>query len=216
MIFEQLNIGGGEKNLAYLIGDETNGVAAAVDPSGKPEVFEMSAQRHGLKITHILVTHSHHDHIAGTDELKAHTRAVVAGHPLNPVVDYPLSDGDVLSIGKVQMKTIHCPGHATDAVIYLVNKEKLIVGDEIFVGGVGITRGEDQARLHYHNLHNIIMKLDDNVEIYPGHDYGTKPVSTISEQRETNPYMQQPDFDSFWNLRRNWKTYVKEHGVKWG
>lgn len=216
MIFEQIHIGGGEKNLAYLIGDETTHMAAAVDPSGRPAIFEAHAKKHGLKITHILLTHSHYDHIAGTDELMADTGAVVSGHPLNPATQYALNDGDVLDIGNVPIRAIHCLGHAADAVLYLVDDKKLIVGDEIFIGGVGITRSEDQARLHYNNLHTILMKHDDDVEIYPGHDYGETPFSTIGEQRRSNPYLQQPDFESFWHLRQNWKTYVKQHGLKWG
>lgn len=216
MIFEQIAIDG-DKNFAYLIADESTRRGAVVDPGVDPGRVLRRVRELDLSVQYILATHSHYDHIAGVDMVKRRTGAPLAAHPAVPGVDRPLNDGDTLRLGdSVEIRAIHCPGHCADSVILLVNEAKAIVGDELFIGGVGITRSEEQARLHHHNLHHVLMRLPDHVEVYPGHDYGAKPCSTIGEQRRTNPYLLQPDFDRFWHLRRNWKQYCAEHGIQWG
>ncbi len=215
MIFEQLAIGG-DKNFAYLVGDKATNEVAVVDPGCDPGTVMNRLKELGTTCPYILATHSHYDHVAGVDVVKGATGAKFAAYKTVPGVDMPLEDGDTVSIGSVKIRIVFCPGHCADSVLLVINEEKVIAGDEIFIGGVGITRSEEQARLHYNNLHSILMKLDDGLELYVGHDYGAKPVSTIGEQRRDNPYLQQPDFDSFWHLRQNWKQYVKDHGLQWG
>ena len=215
MIFEQLQIGG-DKNLAYLVGDEQAGEVAAVDPGCNPRMLLGRANELGAKIMLIMATHSHYDHVAGVDELQRATAARFAAYKTVAGVDEPLDDGEEIRIGSVIIKIRFCPGHCHDAILLICNNEKVIVGDELFIGGCGITSSAEQARLHYDNLHGVLMSLDDKLEVYPGHDYGAKPFSTIGEQRRTNPYLQQPDFDSFWHLRRNWKQHCREQGIDWG
>ncbi|MDH3583358.1 MAG: hydroxyacylglutathione hydrolase family protein [Phycisphaerae bacterium] len=215
MIFEQIDIGG-DKNFAYLVGDEQTGAIAAVDPGANPGLVQKRAEALGGRIELILATHSHYDHIAGVDVLKGATGAPFAAHASVAGVDRPLEDGDMVEIGSVSIRAIFCPGHCRDSLLLLCNDEKLLVGDELFIGGCGITRSADQARQHYENLHAKLMTLPDHLEVYPGHDYGAKPVSTIGEQKATNPYLLQPDFESFWHLRQNWKVHCREHGIDWG
>jgi hydroxyacylglutathione hydrolase len=215
MIFEQLQIGG-DKNLAYLVGDEGARQLAAVDPGCNPAMLAERIRQLGATCPWIFATHGHHDHIAGVDELKAATGARLAGHPNLPGVEIPLADGQVIQIGAITVRAVHCVGHAPDSVLLVIDDRKLLTGDELFIGGVGITRSESQARIHYSNLHHKLLSLPDHLEVYPGHDYGAKPSSTLGEQRRTNPYFQQKDFAAFWHLRQNWKQYVKEHGLKWG
>jgi len=215
MIFEQIPIGG-DKNFAYLVGDEHTREVAVVDPGSGPQIILDRLEALGARCVLVLATHSHYDHIACVDTITGATGAPFAAYKTVPGVDRRLDDGEVVTIGSVEIRIIFCPGHCADAILLLCNNEKLIVGDEIFIGGVGITRSAEQARLHYDNLHNIMFALDDGLEVYPGHDYGAKPSSTIGEQRRTNPYLQQPDFESFWHLRQNWKQYCREHGIAWG
>lgn len=215
MLFKQIHIGG-DKNLAYLVGDEQSGQVAAVDPSGNPHRLLEEAEALGASIITIVVTHSHFDHIAGVDEFKRATGAPFAAYKSVPGVDVALDDGDRLEVGAVKIEVTFCPGHCHDSILLLGDAGKLIVGDELFIGGVGITRSEAQARRHYENLHQKLLQFDDAVEVYPGHDYGAKAFSTIGEQRRTNPYLLQKDFDAFWHLRRNWKQYCREHGIDWG
>lgn len=215
MIFEQLHIGG-DKNLAYIFGDAATRQVAAVDPGCNPRMLIDRIAALGAQCVLILATHSHHDHIEGVDELKRATAAPFAGHPNIWGVDRPLADGERFSIGSVPVRIVHCPGHCGDSILIILNEQKVLVGDELFIGGVGITRSESQARLHHANLHAKLQALPDEMEVYPGHDYGAKPSSTLGEQRRTNPYLLQKNFESFWRLRQNWKTYVKEKGIKWG
>ena len=215
MLFEQLHIGG-DKNLAYIFGDERTMEVAAVDPGENPRLLVERMRELGATCRYVLATHSHIDHIWGVDDVTGPTAAPFAGHPSVPGVTMPLSDGQTFHVGSVPVRVIYCPGHAPDSVLYVIADQKVLTGDELFIGGVGITRSESQARLHYTNLHHRLLTLPDHLEVYPGHDYGAKPSSTIGEQRRTNPYFQQKDFQAFWHLRQNWKQYVKDHGLKWG
>ena len=216
MLFEQVQLGGVEKNLGYIFGDEESREVAVVDPGMNPQLC--IDRVHELRATcrFVLATHSHFDHIAGVEEITRAFDCPFAAHEDVPGVTMPLEDGQEFLVGSLPVRALHCPGHCDDSVLYLIHSAKLLTGDELFVGGVGITRSESQARLHYENLHRMILALPDEIEVYPGHDYGAKPSSTIGEQRRTNPYFQQPDFASFWRLRQNWKQHVRERGLKWG
>jgi len=215
MIFEQLHIGS-DKNLAYLVGDASSGEVVAVDPGSNPGLLAERIDELGVRCVGILATHSHYDHIAGVDVLKNRTGAPFIGHHTIPGVDRGLNDGDTLEIGSVTIRAIHCPGHCADSMLLVIDNAKVLVGDELFIGGVGITRSESQARVHHANLHQKLLALPDHLEVYAGHDYGEKPSSTIGEQRATNPYLLQPSFEKFWHLRQNWKSYCAEHGIDWG
>ena len=215
MIFEQIAIDG-DKNFAYLIGDAGSGEVAVVDPGCDPGRVMKRVKELGLTVKYILATHSHYDHVAGVDVIKRSTGAPYVAYHTVDGIDQGIDDGDVLRVGDVAIRAVFCPGHCADSLLFVIDNEKILVGDEIFIGGVGITRSEEQARLHHHNLHHTLMAQADHLEVYPGHDYGAKPYSTIKEQRETNPYLLQETFEDFWHLRQNWKAYCAEHGIDWG
>ena len=84
------------------------------------------------------------------------------------------------------------------------------VGVGVKVGGTGL--GAD-ARAEYESLHEVIAKLPDDTEVWPGHDVGVDPSSTVGREKETNPFYLQPDIDSFVDLKRNWAEYKREHGI---
>ena len=79
------------------------------------------------------------------------------------------------------------------------------------MGGTGF--GAD-ARAEYNSLHNKLMKLPDETRVFPGHDYGVRPESTIGDERRENPFLLRSDFDSFVELKMNWDAYKKEHGIE--
>lgn len=215
MLFEQLRIDG-DKNLAYLVGDETSREVAVVDPGSSPSLILDRLKQLNARCVLILATHSHADHIAAVCDIADETGAPFAAYKTVAGANRKLEDGDVIRVGRVNIRVIFCPGHCADSVLLLCGDRKLLVGDELFVGGVGITRFAEQARLHYNNLHGTLLTLDDALEIYPGHDYGAKSWSTLGEQRLTNPYLLQSDFESFWRLRQNWKAYCRERHIAWG
>jgi glyoxylase-like metal-dependent hydrolase (beta-lactamase superfamily II) len=113
-------------------------------------------------------------------KLVAHKQARV---PRNLVVD----DGDVLDVGEISIKVLYTPGHTPDGICLLVDGEKLLTGDTLFVGECGRTDlPGGNAKLLYESLFGKLLALDDKIEVYPGHDYGASVSSTIGAQRRTN------------------------------
>jgi glyoxylase-like metal-dependent hydrolase (beta-lactamase superfamily II) len=109
-----------------------------------------------------------------------------------------LNDGDTIQVGAIPVKVIYTPGHTPDSICLLVDEKKLLTGDTLFVGECGRTDmpGGD-SRSMYNSLFNKLLKLNDDVEVYPGHDYGPKPHSTISEERRTNYTLQPRSLEEF-------------------
>ena len=212
MIFEQIDAGG-DRNYSYLIGDEQNRVCAVVDPGYDTSKLEARVQELGFAVTHIFNTHTHHDHIAGNDvfhkgdvKLAAYKEAKV-----NP--DVPLDQGDEVWVGNIPVKILFTPGHYLDSICLLA-EDKLITGDTLFVGCIGGTGfGGSSAEKQFHSLFQVILKLDDAVEIYPGHDYGETPTSTVGYERTNNPFLQRTNFDDFVWLKEHWEEYKAEHGI---
>lgn len=212
MIFEQIRVGG-DRNFAYLVGDEESGKAAVVDPSYNPDLVMERAGANGLEIAYIINTHGHGDHTNGNGAIKNATGAKLVNHQnCRAVADLKVKHGDVLSVGGLELKFIHTPGHTDDAVSILADN-KLITGDTLFVGKVGGTDFDEGARKQYNSIHERILSLSDDVEIWPGHDYGTAPSSTVGREKETNPFILRETFEEFVDLKKNWAEYKKEHGI---
>jgi hydroxyacylglutathione hydrolase len=196
MIFRQIPIGM-MQNFTYLIGDEKLKECAIVDIGWNPEEVIEIAGSEGLKITKIILTHYHYDHIQKINELALKTGAEVYFHEhdsaqikktigQNPLNTHFLKDK--LKVGGIEIKVIHTPGHTPGSVCLLV-KDKLMTADTLFVGAIGRTDlpGGDAAVL-FDSLQKI-KKLDDKIEVYPGHDYGDEPHSTIGSEKKYNPYL---------------------------
>ncbi len=92
--------------------------------------------------------------------------------------------------------------------------DALFTGDTLFVGRVGKTDfGEGAAQLH-RSLHERILPLGDDIRVFPGHDYGDQPVSTIGREKATNPFLLLPDLEAFIAFKREWPAYRHAHGLK--
>lgn len=210
MIFEQLRIGG-DRNFAYLIGDEDSRKAAVVDPAYSPGMIRDRLREHGLTLEYVINTHGHRDHAGGNREMKEMSLARIVAHPAaDPEI--AVDDGDTLELGSLTLTFIHTPGHTQDSLCVLVDG-KLCSGDTLFVGKIGGTSTPQQGMREYNSLHNKLMTLPDDTEVYPGHDYGTEPMSTIGRERETNPFILQESFDDFLHLKDHWAEYKREHGI---
>jgi glyoxylase-like metal-dependent hydrolase (beta-lactamase superfamily II) len=212
MIFEQIDAGG-DRNFSYLIGDEATRACAVVDPGYDTSQLEARVQALGLRVAYILNTHTHHDHVAGNGvfhkgdaKLAAHREARI-----NP--DIALEHGSVVEVGQQRIEVLFTPGHYLDSICLLVNGQKLITGDTLFVGCIGGSgfRGSS-AEKQFHSLFQVILALDDAVEVYPGHHYGPTPFSTIGHERAHNPFLQRPNFVDFTWLKEHWDEYQAEHG----
>ena len=128
-------------------------------------------------------------------------------------LDVPVDDGDTLALGELEVKFIHTPGHSDDHICVLC-EDKLVSGDCLFVGKVGGTDLGDGARREYESLHNKLMVLPPETEVWPGHDYGVAPSSTIGHELETNPFLLRESFEDFVHLKANWIEYKRQHGIK--
>jgi hydroxyacylglutathione hydrolase len=175
------------QNFAYLIGDEKTRLAAVVDPAWEIKRILDVAKRHNLRIAYVINTHNHPDHTSGNDELvKATGAKIVAQEASRKRKDIGVKDDQTLQVGSLELKLIHTPGHSPDHVCVLVDG-KLMTGDALFVGECGRTDlpGGSSEQL-YDSLFDKLMKLPDDVEVYPGHDYGPKPHSTIAYEKAHN------------------------------
>ena len=171
MIFEQIAVG--RDNFAYLIADEKTREAIVVDPSFEPEKVLERAKQLNLDIKFLINTHSHHDHINGNDYILENTDAKL------------IKNVDEIKSGNTVIKIIATPGHTEDSICILVTN-KLLTGDTLFVNDVGFTRRERDAHTQFASLEKIIA-LGDDIEIYPGHDYGATPSSTIGYEKAHSP-----------------------------
>jgi len=175
------------KNFSYIVADDATGLAAVVDPGFEPEKIIEIAQRKGLRIRYVISTHSHPDHASGNTEVAESAGARVVAHTSSPIQkDIAVSDGDAIELGALCLKVIHTPGHSPDGICLLADG-KLLTGDTLFVGECGRTDIPGGSAEHlYESLLNKIMKLSDDLEVYPGHDYGGKPYSSLGYEKRHN------------------------------
>ena len=215
LIFEQVRLGG-DRNFGYLLGDRDAKVAIIVDPAYAPELLIERAEAQDLAVTHVVNTHGHPDHIEGNPGAVALTGAFVAAYPDSPAEpDVPLIGGETLSVGKLQLTFLHTPGHADDHLVIWDPVHKiLITGDLIFIGKVGGTPTEEAARVEWESLQRVLKLIPDEATIWPGHDYGSRPSSTIALERSCNPFLRCENVDAFLQLRSDWSSYKADMGLK--
>jgi glyoxylase-like metal-dependent hydrolase (beta-lactamase superfamily II) len=214
-IFEQLRVGG-DRNFGYLLGDREAGLGVVIDPSYTPEAVVERARAQGVKITHILNTHGHEDHTNGNRVAKALTGAMIAGGPGHPgPVDLTLKDGDHISFGSYSLRTWHVPGHYHDHLAFLVEgQDAAFTGDLLFVGKVGGTQTEADGRTEWASLQRLLREWPDHTTIWPGHDYGARPSSTIALERSTNPFLLCADVEAFLKAKQEWVGFKARHGLR--
>jgi glyoxylase-like metal-dependent hydrolase (beta-lactamase superfamily II) len=214
MIFEQIRAGG-DRNFAYLIGDESSREAAIVDASYAPERALAEAARHNLTVRYVISTHSHTDHIVGNAPIVERTSAIEVMHEST---SHPcrlrVKDNEELPLGNLRLRFLHTPGHIPDHVCVMA-ESKLLTGDLLFVGKIGGTGphfpGSD-PRQQWQSLRRL-MQFDPAIEVYPGHDYGVKPSSTIGHEIATNPFLLCKTYEDFLYLKEHWADYKKAHNI---
>ena len=191
MIFKQLNK---ISCKTYLIGSENTREALVVDPvlDYVPEYVSL-IKNEGLKLTHIIDTHTHADHISGAVALAEQTGAVYVMHQLSPVrcVAFRVPDGFECHLGDNPVRVMHTPGHTSDSLC-LIFSDRILTGDTLFLddGGAGRTDlpGGD-PREHWESIQKI-MKLPDHLLVYPAHEYRGREPSSLAEQKKHNPNLQ--------------------------
>jgi glyoxylase-like metal-dependent hydrolase (beta-lactamase superfamily II) len=204
---------GGDRNFGYLVADQGGKKAAVVDPSYSPERIVSFARDNGYDIEYVFCTHDHFDHTNGNARIKELTgkEALLLGS-VEPATGIVVEDNARFPLGGLEVAILHTPGHTADAICILIG-DAVFTGDTLFVGKVGGTDLGKGARAEYESLHYKLLRLPASTRVYPGHDVGVAPESTIAHERETNPFLLQPDFKAFVDLKRNWAAYKKEHGI---
>ncbi len=196
MFFKQIKQRG--DNFSYIIADDAAKEAVVVDPSFNADAIAKLLRDHSLNLKYVINTHHHGDHTAGNEGLRSDFDAKVVAHELSKAKkDLNVVDGDTITVGAVAIEVIHTPGHSPDSICLLADG-KLLTGDTLFVGECGRTdlpggSPEDM----YHSLFDKLIKLDDGIEVYPGHDYGPKPHSTIHDEKRQNYTLQKRTLAQF-------------------
>lgn len=215
LVFEQIR-SGGDRNFGYLLGDRDARQSVLIDPSYSPDTFVDRAREQGLTVTHIINTHGHPDHINGNSRAVELTGAAVAAHPDCPAApSVPLADGQEMSVGSLRLKFLYVPGHCDDHLVVFEHSHKLLItGDLLFVGKVGGTSDDGDARTEWNSLQRVLTAFPDETTIWPGHDYGVRPSSTLALERRTNPFLTCATLEEFLQLKRGWPAFKKQHGLK--
>ncbi len=188
-------------NYSYLVYCPETGEGAAVDPSQRPELLIEEAQRRGVTLKLLLNTHGHQDHIAGNPQILALPGVKLAAHPADlPQPDIQLQDGSRISLGLGELEVLHTPGHTPGSVVFKTGAS-IITGDTLFVSRCGRA---DLPGSNVEDLYNSLLRLKQlpaETRVYPGHNYGPTPTSTIGWELEHNDFIRCPDLPSFITLR---------------
>lgn len=196
------------ENFIYLVHDLDSDRAAVVDPAWDVPAVLALAEREGTRITDILLTHSHHDHINGIETLLEATDAQI--HLLKPEAEFwghrlvrPTlhHGGDRIELGATGIDILHTPGHTPGSACFHLGDD-LITGDTLFVFGCGRCdlKGGDPEQM-FDTLRHLREDLPAGTTIRPGHNYAVKPVSTLAEQATCNPFMRFTELDGFVHYR---------------
>ena len=194
---------------SYLVADEQSKEGLFIDPSAEHTLLLKEADSHGLKIKYVVNTHSHIDHSMGNREMVRRTGAKVVIHkadapglletPRNilemfgaedpPPADILVSDGQLIQVGSVALQVLHTPGH-TPGGMCLYTDGMVFTGDTLFVGSIGRTDfpGGSYQELE-RSIKTKLYALPGETVVFPGHNYGENPTSTIDYERRNNAFI---------------------------
>ncbi len=219
MYFKQITVPGLGCN-SYVIGCPGARQAVVVDPKRDVQDYMDISRDEGMKITHIIETHVHADHVSGNQELRSRTGADICYSEYAPVeFDHKkLKEGDVIEFGMVKLEVLYTPGHTPNSLSLLVTDKAradepwmILTGDLLFVGAIGRPdlAGEEileeQVRNLYDSLYEKLGRLPGHLEVYPAHGQGSlcgkgmsaKTSSTLGYEQRTQKLLRLSDFKEF-------------------
>ena len=207
MIHEILPVGPLQCNCS-IIGDESTHGAIVIDPGDDIDDVLAIISKHNFKVKQIVITHAHIDHVGGAMKLRAATGAAIVlnqndyallkmldvqaawigmATPEKVEIDHSIAQNDKIEAGSLSADVIHTPGHTEGSIsLYFPVEKKLIAGDTLFAGSIGRTDlpGGSYKKI-ITSLHEKLMTLPEDTIVVPGHG----PLTTIGEERESNPFL---------------------------
>jgi hydroxyacylglutathione hydrolase len=189
-------------NFTYILADEENGEAAVIDPSWDLDKIVQTLKKNNWRAKYIINTHTHFDHVIGNEQMAELTGAKIVQHKNSQLKkDIAVSDGDTIKLGSIRLRVLYTPGHSKDSICLLLDDQFIFTGDTLFVGNCGRVDlpGSDIKEM-YDSLFNRLAKLDENLILYPGHNYGPTSISTIGHEKKTNSVLQSRSKKEFLEL----------------
>ncbi|MFA5993070.1 MAG: MBL fold metallo-hydrolase [Candidatus Pacearchaeota archaeon] len=175
-------------NICYILWDEKTKEGAVIDPGWESDKIIKQIKDLGIKLKYILLTHLHFDHYDSVPDIKKATNAETVCNKkenVSEIIDKHVKEGDSLYLGSKKIKVIDTPGHTAGGVCYLFDEKYLFAGDTLFCkGGYGRTDLPGGSESQMKESLKKLMKLDENIIVYPGHNYSNCSESTIKNEKE--------------------------------
>lgn len=209
MDIDQIKVGSFEV-FCYLIVCPRAKEALVIDPAGDEEKIVNMINEKGCKLRYIINTHGHADHICGNAKVQELTGAEIIMHKddvaiftgpkgaamaqqwglaPSPPVDRAVVDGDKIEMGDITLEVLHTPGHSPGGIC-LLGDGHVFTGDTLFVGAIGRTDLPGASMSQFmHSIKERLLILPGDTVVWPGHNYGIRPNSTIDIEKKTNPFL---------------------------
>jgi hydroxyacylglutathione hydrolase len=194
----------------YIVGDEQTKNCLVIDPAGNESDVVDRIGELGFECRYIVNTHGHPDHTCGNARIQEMTGARIVAHKSeepyfqspdsanfarmigglpSPRPDVTVIGGDVIDLGEVKLDVLHTPGHSRGGMC-LYAPANVFTGDTLFVGSIGRTDlpGASMQQL-LDSIRDKLLSLPDETVVWPGHDYGPTPSSTIGREKRENPFV---------------------------
>jgi len=205
MIFEQL-FDQKSSTYTYIIASGEGREALIIDPVIEhSDEYSTILNNLDLKLVKVIDTHIHADHVTGASKLKQATNCstLMGEHTPADAVEIKVKDEEIIKIDQIEIKAMYTPGHTSDSYSFLMDKY-LFSGDTLLINGTGRTDFQNgSSKDAYNSLFNKLLKLPDNTLLYPGHDYNGKLVSTIGNEKKSNPRLQVNNADEYAEIMSN-------------
>jgi hydroxyacylglutathione hydrolase len=209
MDIEQMKVGFMEV-FCYLVACPISKEALVIDPAGDENRIVHRINQKGFHLRYIVNTHGHPDHTCGNARTQELTGAKIVMHTLDdqafnspqghamarqwgftpsPRADVTVEDGDLITVGEVSLGVLHTPGHSPGGIC-LLGDGNVFTGDTLFVGAIGRTDLPGASMNQFMaSIREKLLSLPDDTIVWPGHDYGSRPSSTIDFEKRTNPWL---------------------------
>ena len=205
MIFEQL-FDNKSSTYTYILSSGKGREALIIDPVlDNTEQYLNLLDKLELRLVKVIDTHIHADHITGLNELSKRTKCtkIMGDNSKSEVIDLRVKENEKVEIDNINLKVMYTPGH-TDCSYSFLMKDRIFTGDTLLINGTGRTDFQNgDPYQSYDSIFNKILKLPDNILVFPAHDYNGKKSSTIQNERENNPRLQVSSASEYADIMNN-------------